>query len=193
TRNYVERLKIALASGELIDLRRGEFRADKSGRIALPLPGRIIEAQLPSYRMPRVRKHAAGYYVAPEMDLLDLFIGSEGTLGVMGEIEVRLLPTPAGLLSGVIFFESEDDLLAFVREARMRSLTNREIGRAHDVATSDKVSAGPDARALEYFDRESLRFLRQKYETVPERATGAIFFEQETTPSAADWLNEGVV
>ena len=45
-----------------------------------------------------------------------------------------------------------------------------------------------DARALEYFDRESLRFLRQKYETIPDAAVGAIFFEQETTPATEDSL-----
>ena len=45
-----------------------------------------------------------------------------------------------------------------------------------------------DARALEYFDIESLRFLRQKYSTVPADAAGAIFFEQETTPATEDGL-----
>jgi len=44
------------------------------------------------------------------------------------------------------------------------------------------------ARALEYFDSESLKFLRQKYETIPAGATGAIFFEQETTPATEDSL-----
>ena len=88
TRNYVQRLKIALPSGDLIDLRRGELRADPLGRIEIPLPsGRLLEAQLPTYRMPQTRKHASGYYVAPEMDVLDLFIGSEGTLGVIVEVD----------------------------------------------------------------------------------------------------------
>jgi D-lactate dehydrogenase (cytochrome) len=130
--------------------------------------------------MPQVRKHASGYYVAPGMDVIDLFIGSEGTLGVIVEVEVRLLLKPEGLLSGVVFFKSEDDLLAFVKEVRERSLQKRG-GPATGVA-------GIDARALEYFDIESLRFLRQKYERVPEEAIGAIFFEQETTPATEDSL-----
>src|SRR6185503_19218488 len=88
--------------------------------------GRLLEAQLPAYHMPRTRKHASGYYVAPEMDVLDLFIGSEGTLGVIVEIEASLLPKPVGLLSGVVFFRGEPELLAFVREARNQSLKNRE-------------------------------------------------------------------
>src|SRR2546425_2073280 len=45
-----------------------------------------------------------------------------------------------------------------------------------------------DARALEYFDRESLAFLRQKYDTIPTEAVGAIFFEQETTTATEDSL-----
>ena len=177
TRNYVERLKIALANGEVIDLRRGELHAEANSRIAIPLPsGRSIEAQLPSYSMPRVRKNASGYYVAPGMDLVDLFIGSEGTLGVIVEAEVKLLPKPEGLLSGVVFFTSEAELLTFVSEAREGSLANRRL--------LDRL----DARALEYFDVESLRFLRQKYEQIPAEAIGAIFFEQETTATTEDSL-----
>ena len=185
TRNYVERLKIALATGEVIDLRRGELRAKADGLIAVPLPsGRLIEAHLPSYQMPQVRKHASGYYAAPGMDLIDLFIGSEGTLGVIVEVEVRLLPKPEGLLSGVVFFKAENDLLASVREARERSLANRVRSPTVREGSAD----GLDARALEYFDSQSLGFLRQKYETVPANAAGAIFFEQETTPSTEDSL-----
>lgn len=183
TRNYVQRLKIALATGEIVDLRRGELRADKTGSIRIPLSGaKAIEARLPTYRMPQVRKHASGYFVAPKMDVIDLFIGSEGTLGVIIEAELKLLRKPEGLLSGVLFFDSEDQLLSFVREVRDRSLANR------GTSVSEGNSGRLDARALEYFDLESLNFLRQKYEAIPTNATGAIFFEQETTPSSEDAL-----
>jgi D-lactate dehydrogenase (cytochrome) len=196
TRNYVERLRVALATGELIDIRRGRLHADEKGKITIPFPsGKPIETQLPTYRMPQVRKHASGYYVAPGMDVIDLFIGSEGTLGVILEVEVKLLPKPEGLMSGVVFFKSEAELLAFVREARERSLATRGSSPTvregeQDRGTSSTVRESPtiDARALEYFDIESLRFLRQKYETIPTEATGAIFFEQETTSSTEDSL-----
>jgi D-lactate dehydrogenase (cytochrome) len=135
--------------------------------------------------MPATRKHAAGYYVAPGMDLIDLFIGSEGTLGVITKVEVALLPQPEGVLSGVVFFKAEEDLLAFVREARERSLRARDDSVAVE-ASGPAAGAGAggvelDARALEYFDVESLRFLRERYPLVPLRAACAIFFEQETT------------
>ncbi len=185
TRNYVERLKVVLASGETIDLRRGKLFADQVGKVALPLStGKSLEAKLPTYEMPQVRKHASGYFVAPGMDVIDLFIGSEGTLGVIVEAELKLLPKPVGLLGGVVFFGDEDNLLAFVREARERSLANR----VSSSSVSESNFANLDARALEYFDVESLRFLRQKYESVPEKAAGAIFFEQETAPATEDHL-----
>ena len=160
TRNYVRRLKIVLASGEIVDLRRGEVRADSDRRIRV----RSIDVRLPGYHMPATRKNASGYFVAPGMDAVDLFIGSEGTLGVICEVETRLLPKPEGLLSGVVFFGDEADVLTLVADARKRV----------------------DARALEFFDRESLNFLRQKYPEIPSAAVGAIFFEQETTAASEE-------
>jgi len=187
TRKYVQRLKIALAGGELVDLRRGDHRADESGMIRLTLPsGRVIEARLPQYCMPQVRKNASGYYVAPRMDVLDLFIGSEGTLGVIVEVEVGLIAKPKELISGIVFFASEEKLLSFVREARERSLRSRE--RAASPNRHDSEDLDIDARALEYFDDESLRFLRQKYPAVPANAAGAIFFEQEAQADSEDLL-----
>jgi D-lactate dehydrogenase (cytochrome) len=177
TRNYVLGLKVVLANGEVLELRRGELRVE-NGRVRIPLKsGAPIEAVLPTYRMPHTRKNATGYFVAPEMDAIDLFIGSEGTLGVVVEVETRLLPKSAGLLSGVVFFGSEADVLSFVGDARAKSFATRANG-----------GAGFDARALEFFDSESLNFLRQKYPNVPEQAVGAVFFEQETTARSEDSL-----
>lgn len=193
TRNYVERLKIALASGDVLDLHRGEVRARDDRHITIPLSsGRVIEAQLPSYEIPSVRKHASGYFVAPGMDVIDLFIGSEGTLGVVVEAELKLISKPRSLLSGVVFFDNDENLLAFVRDARARSLAARGASPRYRTAGGSEREKGEtqrlDARAIEYFDTESLNFLRQKYEAVPAGAIGAIFFEQETTPATEDSL-----
>src|SRR5215204_272392 len=57
TRNYIERLKVCLATGEILDLRRSEFRADSANQITIPLSARhTLEAVLPSFQMPQVRK-----------------------------------------------------------------------------------------------------------------------------------------
>ena len=165
TRNYIAGLKVVLASGEVLDLKRGEVLADSQGRLQV---GRSIELQLPQLQMPATRKNATGYFIAPEMDAIDLFIGSEGTLGVICEITAKLLPKPEGLLSGVVFFASETDVLDLVADVR----------------------AHVDARAIEFFDRESLNFLREKYSTIPAEAVAALFFEQETTPASEELVSE---
>src|SRR5829696_4941470 len=67
TRNYIRRLKVVLASGEVLDLRRGEVRADANRKIRI---GESIELTLPDYRMPATRKNASGYFIAPEMDAI---------------------------------------------------------------------------------------------------------------------------
>ena len=178
TRRYINRAKIALATGDLIDLRRGELQANSDGEVEISLRNdRYIRAKLPSYSMPHTRKNATGYFAARNMDVLDLFIGSEGTLGVIVEVETELLQKPEAILSGVVFFKAQDDVLNFVRDARQLSLGNRKNN-----------TAGLDARALEYFDRESLDFLRQKYPNIPDEANAAVFFEQETTSQTEDQL-----
>jgi D-lactate dehydrogenase (cytochrome) len=164
TRNYIAGLKVVLASGEVLDLKRGEVRADANGRLRVG----SIELTLPNLRRPATRKNATGYFIAPEMDAIDLFIGSEGTLGVICEITARLLPKPEGLLSGVVFFANESDVLALVADVRAQG----------------------DARAIEFFDRESLNFLRQKYSTIPAEAVAAVFFEQETTAATEESVLE---
>src|SRR5687767_3228936 len=165
TRNYIAGLKVVLASGEVLDLKRGEVLADSQGRLQV---GRSIELQLPQLQMPATRKNATGYFIAPEMDAIDLFIGSEGTLGVICEITAKLLSRPEGLLSGVVFFARETDVLDLVADVR----------------------AHVDARAIEFFDRESLNFLREKYSTIPAEAVAALFFEQETTPASEELVSE---
>lgn len=180
TRKYIRRLQVALATGEPIEFSRGEIRADDEGWLRVPLTsGKSIQVRLPTFHMPATRKHASGYYITPQQDLIDLFIGSEGTLGVITEVETQLLLQPEGLLSGILFFATDEDLLAFVSETRDISLKAR---------ASLQKQRTLDARALEYFDDQSLKFLRQRYPEIPEQAVGAIFFEQETSADSEDHL-----
>jgi D-lactate dehydrogenase (cytochrome) len=124
--------------------------------------------------MPRI-KNAAGYYSAPGMDLVDLFIGSEGTLGVITEVEVILAPRPAAVLSALAFFASDDDAVAFVRRAR---------GDSPDGPPPEGVAP----IALEFYDSRSLDFLRARKKEqgdsssipeLPPDAGAAVHFEQD--------------
>jgi len=96
TRGYVESLRIVLVSGETLSLRRGRERAAGRAFELRTEQGRVLRGELPQYRCPAV-KCAAGYYAADDMDMIDLFIGMEGTLGVVTEAELRLLPLPAAI------------------------------------------------------------------------------------------------
>jgi len=184
TREYVERLTAVLASGESIHMRRGEYVSVNGVLKLVSAEGRTIEVNTPTYARPNVRKNVSGFFNADPLDAVDLFIGSEGTLAVITEIELRLLAKPEGFFSGIVFFEDGAGLVRFVDEARRRSLAGRkDRAAAHG---SDNV----DATLLEYFDDRALRFISEKFPDTPYGMAGAIFFEQETTPDKEDSLFE---
>ncbi|MCG8341426.1 MAG: FAD-binding oxidoreductase [Chlorobiales bacterium] len=168
TRNHIARLTVVLASGDILDIPRGKYRADQDGifRLDLPLAGNL-EFKIPDYALPRTSKHNAGYYSAPYMDLIDLFIGSEGTLGVIVEADLQLVPVPEKIIACLVYFRKLEDLLSFVENAK-------------------KKSGGVNPRALEFFDRNSLDFLRKVYPEIPAEAAGSLFFEQETAMEEED-------
>jgi len=172
TRDHVHSLRVCLVGGEVLDLRRGQCRAEgRSFRLARGKG--VTEFQVPSYEMPAT-KNAAGYYAADGMDLVDLFIGAEGTLGVVTEVGVLLTRRPGGTLSALAFFPSDDDAVRFVRHARGE--------------LDEPVPNGISALAYEFFDSRSLDFLRERKaeqgaaSTIPELPEGAaagVLFEQE--------------
>jgi FAD/FMN-containing dehydrogenase len=141
SRRHTLALRVVLADGSVREWRRGD-------RVDFPFD------PLPA---PSTTKHTAGYYLRPEMDWVDLFIGSEGTLGIITEAELQLLPAPRELLTGVIFFPGDDSALDAVDE--WRSI--------------------PGLRMLEYFDGASLALLRTRFAEIPAAAGAALLIEQE--------------
>ena len=91
TRNWVVGLRVVLADGEILDIGRGRCFADENGTISFTSEnGKEYCMGVPKYRMPAV-KNAAGLYSKKGMDLIDLFIGSEGILGIISEITIKLI------------------------------------------------------------------------------------------------------
>jgi len=167
TRRWVKRLRVVLANGEVLDLRRGQQKAaGKKFEITFP-NGKMVDVPVPGYTMPPV-KNAAGYYARPHMDLVDLFIGSEGTLGIFTEIELAVIKKPAGFTAGLIFFQSEKDCARFGWEAL------------------DAL----EPRLLEFFDRRSLTLLSGKHPKTPAQAQAALFFEQECAPGSEETVQQ---
>ena len=169
TRNFVEELQVVLASGEIIELKRGMQKAKDYELELTTRSGRTIKIQIPDIRMPAV-KNASGYFLKKDMDAIDLFIGSEGTLGVITNIKLRLVDLPENILSSVIFFNSEADAVSFIEEAREISFRTR-------LEQSDSI----DALALEFMDENCLKFLIGDYPQIPAEAKASVWFEQETS------------
>jgi D-lactate dehydrogenase (cytochrome) len=95
TRAWVDALTVVLANGDVLDLRRADTRVEEALEIEFT-SGEIARLVLPHYEMPHVPKHSAGYYArAGDYDPIDLFIGAEGTLGVIVSATLRVIPKPS--------------------------------------------------------------------------------------------------
>jgi D-lactate dehydrogenase (cytochrome) len=158
-RQYILAIKAVLSDGTVLDIRRGQIFA-QGRHFSFKLAGRCFDFDLPTYSMPEI-KHAAGYYVKDDMDLIDLFIGQEGTLACIVEITLQLQGMPLDFFDALVFFEEENEGLDFVE--RMKGL---------------KRAALMYPCSVEFFDANALAFLREDYAAIPECACG-VYFEQE--------------
>jgi len=104
----------------------------------------------------RARKSAAGY------DLTRLFVGSEGTLGVITEVTLRLHPQPEAIAAAVCPFAT--------------------LGAAIDTAIATIQSAVPVAR-IELLDDIMMRGIN-RYSNLSYPETPTLFLEFHGTPAA---------
>ena len=150
TRDWVEALTIVLADGTVLDLARGGQRAD-DGRIVIQTRSGERIVSVPAYEMPKTAKRSAGYHAERDMDLIDLFIGSEGTLGIVTRVTFRALaPTPTVAVAFVPC-PTERAGIDLVSRLRAASLATRR----------DRDERGIDVSAIEHMDRRSIRILEE--------------------------------
>jgi len=106
-------------------------------------------------------KNAAGF--APFRNPVDLLVGSEGTLGVVTQVELNLVARPEAYTGVMIFFPSLEEVARFVVAARASN------------------TLAP--RAMELFDTEALEILRPHASglAIPQadRAGAALYVEEE--------------
>lgn len=174
TRNWVRRIRIMLASGEILDIPRGKYFATPAGEFTvINSVGNEIQIKIPTYPMPRT-KNAAGIFAAPNMDLIDLFIGSEGIFGAITQVEIALQRWEKPI-SIVLFLPSDDMAVKFVQLLRSEKGFHPEF--------------------IEFYSSSALDFFRTKQRedpktvgmpAIPDYAKAAIFFDMEFDPEATN-------
>jgi glycolate oxidase len=120
----------------------------------------LANGEIVEFRRTELEKNTVGYAFAH--DPIDWFIGSEGTLGIIVEAELSLLPLPARVIGLAIPFAAESDALEFVIAARESSRLM--------------------PRCIEFFDSLALGIARQADETVrwPEESRAMVYVEEES-------------
>jgi D-lactate dehydrogenase (cytochrome) len=165
TRNWIKRIRVVLPNGTSLNIKRGIINANKNNELALP----NYTLRIPQYNMPNV-KNAAGYFSQPGMDLVDLFIGAEGTLGIVSEIEIALASALQETFDLVAFFSTEELAVDFVLDAKKKN---------------DKT-----INFFEFFDQHTLQMLKKSYPHIPAKAQAAVYIEQEITPDNENFYLE---
>lgn len=117
-------------------LKYGPTRRHVAGLTVVMASGEVVE-----YHRSRVEKNTVGY--AAVQDPVDWFIGSEGTLGVVVEAELSLVPLPERVTGLGFPFPDQRTALAFVRAAR-------------EAMRADRI----DPRCLEFLDTRALEIVR---------------------------------
>jgi D-lactate dehydrogenase (cytochrome) len=182
TRDWVRALTVVLATGEVLDVARGACREEDGALVFEGADGAPWRVPAPAYAMPRVAKRSAGYHAEPGLDLVDLFVGSEGTLGVVTAAVLGVRPVPERMLVWAAF-ASEAEALEVVARLRAEAIAVREGG-----------AAGLDVASIESMDGRCLALLREDGRDrehgvdLPERAQTALLFAVEGTALGDDAL-----
>ncbi len=119
----------------------------------------LASGEAVEFRRSELEKNTVGYAFAH--DPIDWFIGSEGTLGIIVEAELSLLPLPERVIGLAAPFHSEADALRFVVMARESSLVT--------------------PRCIEFFDALALDITRsvEKASRWPDGANAMVYVEEE--------------
>ncbi|MDD4202370.1 MAG: FAD-binding oxidoreductase, partial [Candidatus Omnitrophica bacterium] len=177
TRQCVSSLQIVLARGDILNIRRGET-FEKNGYLNFSSDKYCYSIKISDIISPITNKNSAGYYCKKGMDLIDLFIGHEGTLGCVTEVGLSVVNKPFGILSCFSFFSKEEDALNFAKSARELSCINR------------KTDKDINALAIEFFDENAMEILKEADPNISQKAKACIFFEQDYSEDHEDIIIE---
>ena len=135
---------ISTNAGGVTVIAYGNTRDLVTGVEAVLADGRIINA------LSKLRKDNTGY------DLKSLFVGAEGTLGIVTAASLRLFPNPRARATAFVGLKSPEDALMLLRGVRERlgaAITSFElIGRsAYDIALRHGGARAPLQGAHDWY------------------------------------------
>lgn len=135
------------------------FKYGATRRYVQALKVVMANGETMEFRRTNLEKNTVGYAFAH--DPIDWFIGSEGTLGIIVEAELGLLPLPAHVVGLAVFFNTEEAALSFV------------------VAARESRTVAP--RCIEYFDDQAIGIARASAhgEMLPDEAMAMVYVEEE--------------
>ncbi|TRM51989.1 FAD-binding protein [Achromobacter sp. LC458] len=139
-------------------VRYGTMRENVMSLTVVTADGRIIRTA------GRARKSSAGY------DLTRIFVGSEGTLGIITEVTVRLYPQPEAVSAAVCNFPTLDAAVQSVIEI---------------------IQMGVPIARVEFMDAASVRSVNQ-YSKLSLRETPLLVFEFHGSPAGVQEQAETV-
>jgi FAD/FMN-containing dehydrogenase len=125
----------------------------------------LASGDVVEFRRTELEKNTVGYAFAH--DPIDWFIGSEGTLGIIVEAELSLLPLPERVVGLAAPFRTEADALRFVVMARESSVVV--------------------PRCIEFFDSLALDITRSA-EHWPDDANAMVYVEEEIASDLEETL-----
>ena len=130
----------------------------------------MASGEMMEFRRTNLEKNTVGYAFAH--DPIDWFIGSEGTLGIVVEAELALLPLPTHVVGLAVFFGTEEAALSFV------------------VAARESRTVTP--RCIEYFDDQAIGIARAAAhgEMLPDGAKAMVYVEEEVRDDLDSTLGE---
>ncbi|MGE3843305.1 MAG: FAD-binding oxidoreductase, partial [Vicinamibacterales bacterium] len=172
TRPWVERLTVVLASGDVIEIERGEYRAHADGYFVFRSNHGDIRVPVPPIASPDVPKCSAGYALARDMDVIDLFIGAEGSLGVVTEATLRLQSAPPAHIVALVRAPIENVAVQLAAALRTAAHTTWRSGDRD----------GIDVSAIEHADGRAVSLL------VDDRADADIGIDIGRETGALLWV-----
>lgn len=153
-------------------VRYGTMRENVLGLTVTLADGRVVKTG------GRARKSSAGY------DLTRLMIGSEGTLGVITEIQLKLYPLPEAISAAVCGFESVKDAASVVVELLQSGMPVARCELLDDVSVKAVNSYGK----LEIVERPTVFFeFHGSARAVTEQAEIAASVSAEHGGSDFEW------